>query len=77
VTAAALGAPLAINDAETTNTLIALESEGLVLRGSFTGPPASLEWCDRGLLARIHRYTIGRLRAEIEPVSPADFIRRP
>ena len=34
-----------------------------------------LEWCDRALLARIHRYTLHRLRAEIEPVSPADFMR--
>src|SRR5690349_22283401 len=33
------------------------------------------EWCDRRLLARIHRYTLNRLRAEIEPVSPADFMR--
>jgi ATP-dependent Lhr-like helicase len=36
---------------------------------------ASLEWCDRRLLARIHRRTINRLRAEIEPVSPAVFLR--
>src|SRR4029450_1122303 len=36
---------------------------------------AALEWCDRSLLARIHRYTLNRLRAEIEPVSPADFMR--
>jgi ATP-dependent Lhr-like helicase len=34
-----------------------------------------IEWCDRRLLARIHRYTLNRLRAEIEPVSPADFMR--
>ncbi len=33
------------------------------------------EWCERHLLARIHRYTIGRLRREIEPVEPRDFIR--
>jgi ATP-dependent helicase Lhr and Lhr-like helicase len=33
------------------------------------------EWCDRALLARIHRYTLNRLRAEIEPVTPADFMR--
>ncbi len=33
------------------------------------------EWCDRSLLARIHRYTLNRLRAEIEPVSIADFMR--
>jgi ATP-dependent Lhr-like helicase len=36
---------------------------------------ATLEWCERRLLARIHRYTIKTLRAEIEPVSSADFMR--
>ena len=36
---------------------------------------APAQWCDRRLLARIHRYTLNRLRAEIEPVSPADFMR--
>ena len=34
-----------------------------------------LEWCDRRLLARMHRYTLHRLRAEIAPVSVADFTR--
>jgi ATP-dependent Lhr-like helicase len=57
--------------------LLALETEGRVLRGYFS--PASiqspLEWCDRRLLARIHRYTLNRLRAEIEPVLAADFMR--
>jgi ATP-dependent helicase Lhr and Lhr-like helicase len=46
--------------------------------GSRTPDPGAgntLEWCDRSLLARIHRYTLNRLRAEIEPVSPADFMR--
>jgi ATP-dependent Lhr-like helicase len=38
-------------------------------------PRPILEWCDRALLSRIHRYTLNRLRAEIEPVSPADFMR--
>src|SRR6185436_3085830 len=39
------------------------------------GGEATIEWCERSLLARIHRYTLNRLRAEIEPVSPADFMR--
>src|SRR5205823_2383866 len=52
----------------------ALEGQGVVLRGRFTGADV-LEFCDRGLLARIHRYTLNRLRAEIEPVSVADFMR--
>src|SRR5205085_4789548 len=33
------------------------------------------QWCDRRLLARIHRYTLNRLRAEIEPVTANDFMR--
>jgi ATP-dependent Lhr-like helicase len=55
--------------------LLALENEGKLLRGRFTPGAAQLEWCDRRLLARIHRYTLNRLRAEIEPVSAADFMR--
>src|SRR5437660_90624 len=54
--------------------LLALENEGKLLRGRFTPGAAQLEWCDRRLLARIHRYTLNRLRAEIEPVSAADFM---
>ncbi|MGH8152462.1 MAG: DEAD/DEAH box helicase, partial [Rhodanobacteraceae bacterium] len=40
-------------------------------------PDASVqdEWCDRALLARIHRRTLARLRREIEPVAPRDFMR--
>ncbi|HEY6643145.1 DEAD/DEAH box helicase [Povalibacter sp.] len=34
-----------------------------------------VQWCDRRLLARIHRYTVKRLRAEIEPVQARDFLR--
>ncbi len=55
--------------------LAALESEGFVLRGRFTPGVAEREWCERRLLARIHRYTLGRLRSEIEPVSQTDYVR--
>ncbi|HSU77854.1 MAG TPA: ATP-dependent DNA helicase, partial [Burkholderiales bacterium] len=55
--------------------LQALETQGRILRGRFTPGVLDLEWCDRRLLARIHRYTLNRLRAEIEPVSAADFLR--
>ena len=53
--------------------LLALEGQGRVLRGRFSS--TDLQWCDRRLLARIHRYTLNRLRAEIEPVSGAEFMR--
>jgi ATP-dependent Lhr-like helicase len=52
-----------------------LEAEGLILRGRFSPGAAISEWCERRLLARIHRLTLGRLRRAIEPVSPADFHR--
>jgi ATP-dependent Lhr-like helicase len=53
----------------------ALEGEGYVMRGHFTLGIAETEWCERRLLARIHRYTVRRLRREIEPVEPRDFMR--
>ncbi|HWG68694.1 MAG TPA: DEAD/DEAH box helicase [Steroidobacteraceae bacterium] len=37
--------------------------------------PAEEQWCERRLLARIHRYTVKRLRAEIEPVPAREFLR--
>jgi ATP-dependent Lhr-like helicase len=55
--------------------LLALEAEGFVLRGKFHPAARDMEWCDRRLLARIHRLTLNRLRAEIEPVSIAHFQR--
>jgi ATP-dependent Lhr-like helicase len=74
-TAGCLAASLCILESEVDIALAALEAEGVVLRGRFTPDPGTLEWCDRRLLARIHRYTLNRLRAEIEPASPADFMR--
>jgi ATP-dependent Lhr-like helicase len=74
-TAASLAASCAISESDAAIALAALEGEGVVLRGVFTASASQLEWCDRRLLARIHRYTLNRLRAEIEPVSPADFMR--
>jgi ATP-dependent Lhr-like helicase len=64
---------VAANDIEL--ALLALESEGFVLRGRFMPDSQETEWCERRLLARIHRYTINRLRQEIEPVSAADYMR--
>src|ERR1051326_1043122 len=46
--------------------LLALETEGFILRGKFHAGAQETEWCDRRLLARIHRLTINRLRAEIQ-----------
>lgn len=53
--------------------LAALEGEGLVFQGRYRPGAAETEWCNRRILARIHRATLGRLRREIEPVSAAQF----
>jgi len=75
VTGSALVAPLGLGTQDITAGLATLEAEGFALRGHFTGTAAVEEWCERRLLARIHRYTVGRLRAEIQPVAAIEFLR--
>jgi ATP-dependent Lhr-like helicase len=73
--AGALAAELGLRRSAVEAALAALESEGFVFRGRFTPGADGEEWCERRLLARIHRYTLDRLRREIEPVSQADYLR--
>jgi ATP-dependent Lhr-like helicase len=75
VTIARLQDILSLSSSEIETGLLGLESEGFVLRGKFQPSTSEQEWCDRRLLARIHRLTIDRLRAEIQPVSVQDFYR--
>ncbi len=77
ITASDLGDRLGLPREKIAAALIALESAGVVLRGEFSGEarPGETEWCDRVLLARIHRLTLGRMRKEIEPVSATEFMR--
>ncbi|HIO92588.1 MAG TPA: DEAD/DEAH box helicase [Leucothrix mucor] len=74
ITEVQLAQPLGLEPALIHASLLTLELEGFVIRGHFSGDKNTLEWCERRLLARIHRYTINRLRNEIEPVSTADFM---
>ena len=74
-TVSELADTLVLQQSEIDASLLALEAEGFVLRGKFHPDATGQEWCDRRLLARIHRLTIDRLRAEIQPVSIHDFYR--
>jgi len=74
VTTAELARSLAVSEDAVSVALAALEADGAVFRGSFR-PGGQPEWCERRLLARIHRATIDRLRSEIEPVTQQDFVR--
>ncbi len=75
VTAAELALPLCLETTVVEQALNVLQQEGFVIQGQFSTHAAATEWCERGLLARIHRYTLKQLRSEIEPVAPADFMR--
>jgi ATP-dependent Lhr-like helicase len=81
-TATQLGDLLGVSVSDVDKALLRLESTGAILRGKFTdtasrvgAPASSEEWCDRRLLARIHRLTLGTLRKQIEPVTAAQFMR--
>ncbi|HKH49043.1 MAG TPA: DEAD/DEAH box helicase [Thermoanaerobaculia bacterium] len=74
-TVGALAASCGLRPTSIESALAALEGEGFVLRGRFTPGLGETEWCERRLLARIHRSTLDRLRREIEPVAQADFVR--
>ena len=76
ITVAALGEFLGIPPHEIDKTFLRLEGTGAVLRGQFTNAPGEeTEWCDRRLLARIHRLTLGTLRSQIQPATAAQFMR--
>ncbi|WP_374418870.1 DEAD/DEAH box helicase [Stutzerimonas kunmingensis] len=72
---ALIARPLALPASAVAAALVRLESQGYVMRGRFSAGAVEEEWCERHLLARIHRYTVKRLRREIEPVERVDFMR--
>ena len=75
-TAHALSELLGIAASDVENTILRLEASGAILRGSFTGESGGeIEWCNRRVLARIHKLTLGTLRKQIEPVNAAQFMR--
>jgi ATP-dependent Lhr-like helicase len=75
VDASRLAGDMALPLHEIESALPALQTEGFVLAGRYTPDAQNTEWCERRLLARIHHYTLHRLRQEIEPVTSALFMR--
>jgi ATP-dependent Lhr-like helicase len=75
VTQTVLTTSLGIEREAAARALLALETEGTILKGRFFPGANDEQWCDRRLLARIHHATIRRLRSEIDPVSARDFLR--
>ncbi|MEX0731799.1 MAG: DEAD/DEAH box helicase [Aquisalimonadaceae bacterium] len=75
MTPSALAAPLGASLDTVRIALARLETEGFIVQGRFIGKADEIEWCERRLLARMHRYAIDRRRAEIEPVSVQNYLR--
>ncbi len=85
ITASQLSETLGISSSEILNALLRVEASGTVLRGNFSGTADraearaahehEIEWCERRLLARIHRLTVATLRKQIEPVTAAQFMQ--
>jgi ATP-dependent Lhr-like helicase len=75
VTAAELAQELGLDVSDADIALARLEGEGGVMRGRFRSTSGDIEWCDRRLLARIHRLTVDGLRRAIEPVMASDLVR--
>ena len=89
-TAVALAASLNLPPAAIFQALVFMESQGLAMRGVFehpapatqsssevtnTNPDHHIEWCERRILQRIHRLTLSTARKQIEPVTPAVYMR--
>lgn len=75
VTTTIISDALGIAQPETEEAFLRLEASGAILRGNFTGTSSDTEWCERRLLARIHRLTLGSLRKQVEPATAAQFMR--
>jgi len=79
MTAASFARSLALSPALVYQAFVAMEAQGLLMRGSFENAPTvvefEIEWCERRILQRIHKLTIGTRRKQVEPVPPAVFMR--
>jgi ATP-dependent Lhr-like helicase len=78
-TASNFAEPLGIDAAAVFQALLAMEMQGLLMRGAFehaaTGQDHHIEWCERRILQRIHRLTLATARKQVEPVAPAVHMR--
>lgn len=69
-----LVADLGLPDGAISGALLRLEGEGAVMRGDPLGTGEE-RWCERRILARLHRLARGRKRESVRSVAPAQFMR--
>src|SRR5580704_6722491 len=71
-TAGEISGRLHLKQSDVDQNLAALEGQGAIFRGHFTRSD-TIQWCDRYNLERIHRMTLARVRAEIEPCADHEY----
>jgi ATP-dependent Lhr-like helicase len=71
-TASEIAARVHFSQSEIDQSLAALEANGAIFQGHFTRADIT-QWCDRYNLERIHRMTLARVRAEIEPCADHEY----
>jgi ATP-dependent Lhr-like helicase len=75
ITSSQLGNVVELPAREIERVFLRLEAGGAILRGKFTTTRGEeTEWCERRLLARIHRLTLGEIRKQVQAVTPAQFM---
>ncbi len=78
-TANSLADTLHLDPASIHQAFLTMEMQGLLMRGAFESPATEelheIEWCERRILQRIHRRTVATLRRQVEPVTPAVYMR--
>jgi len=78
-TANAFAKTLNLDPSAIFKAFLTMEMQGLLMRGAFEYPVTEegheIEWCERRILQRIHRRTVATLRKQIEPVTPAIYMR--
>jgi ATP-dependent Lhr-like helicase len=79
VTAHNFGKRLSLDPTQVLHAFLSLETQGLLMRGIFEAQPTvdelDIEWCERRILQRIHKLTLGIRRRQIEPISSSEFMR--
>lgn len=74
ITQTQLAAQLGLSEADIYAALLRLQHEGFVMQGEIIND-GQIHWCERRLLARLHRYALSQARESIRPVSKDAFVR--
>ena len=75
VTTQQLAESLALTEPHVQAALLALEQQGFVFRGQFLDAGSATQWCERHLLARLHRQHLQHKRQRVQTVSPQQYMR--